>query len=196
MTKLNDDGEQPRPDHTRIESSVAESRHEAGHAIAALVFGFTVTSIDIIPRVVPGTSGQLGKAGVDLQFPTMLAVAGRGEEAVFNILVILFSGYLAERKVNALAELEETHPQSDGARAYEYLRCAISKPAIDQYGCPKSVCDPNQFLNVWDRAVAAADSLVETHVEAITVLATLLDAERRLSGEKIIQCVLPLLGDR
>lgn len=171
----------------------AESRHEAGHAVAAIVYDYGVTGIDIIPQVIPGTGGQMGKAGADLQLPTLESITGRGEEAVFGILVILFSGYLAEREVNASVELETNHEQSDGGRAMKFLAFAIAPPVI-QNGQVVTRVDQGQFRAMWKRAEDEAVSLVHKHAAAIRALATLLETKGSLSRDEIERCVRPMLG--
>lgn len=170
----------------------AEAQHEAGHAVAAIINGYGVTIIDIIPQVVPGTGGQMGKAGAELQLPTLESITGRGEEAVFEILVILLSGYFAERAVNASVELETNHEQSDGGRAMKFLAFAIAPPVIHN-GQIVTRVDQDQFRAVWKRAEDEAAILVQKHAAAIRTLATLLETKGRLSGDEIERCVRPML---
>ena len=102
------------------ETKRAEARHEAGHAVAAVLYRFEVYGIDIIPQVVPGTGGMMGKAGAEFGIPHIRTVVGKGEEAVIRILTMLYAGFLAEQKVNPNAALETGYPASDGDRARLY----------------------------------------------------------------------------
>jgi len=190
--QINDFNDAPLDESGSMKRS-AESLHEAGHAVAAIVCGYRVNSIDIIPQVVPGTGGQMGKAGAELQLPTLETITGRGEEAVCGILVTLLSGYLAERGVNASAQLEQNHENSDGGRAMKFLAFAIAPPFTQNEQVVTRV-DQDQFRDIWKRAEDKAAILLETHAAAVGALANLLETKGRLSGVEIERCVRPMLG--
>jgi len=100
--------------------------HEAGHAVAAILYGFKVIAVDIRPVVVPGLGQTLGSA--ELALPSPGSFLGKGENAVMPLLVVLLAGVFAEQRVNPQAGLDIGHAQSDGQRAMKYAAGAICKP--------------------------------------------------------------------
>src|SRR5258708_2952345 len=104
----------------------AVTHHEAGHAVAAVVLGTGLVSVDIRPRLVPG--GGVGRAGADFVRPTDSQILGRGEDAVMPYLMTIIAGWLAEKRVNEAAGMEYGHPHSDGELVRRYAIAAICKP--------------------------------------------------------------------
>lgn len=104
----------------------ADAHHEAGHAVAAVVYGNGLVSVDIRPQRVPG--GGIGRAGADFARPPDREILGRGEDAVMPYLVTFFAGGLAEKRVNEAAALEYGHRHSDGEMVRRYAIGAVCTP--------------------------------------------------------------------
>ena len=68
----------------------ADAYHEAGHAVAAVILGVGLTSVDIRPRRAP--TGTIGRGGAELLPPPDREILGRGEGAVMPFLVTLLAG--------------------------------------------------------------------------------------------------------
>lgn len=73
-------------------SQRANAYHEAGHAVAAIVFGTGLVSVDVRPKPVPG--GGIGQAGADFARLSDSQILGRGENAVMPYLVTFIAGCL------------------------------------------------------------------------------------------------------
>ena len=196
MAKRNDGGSPKKksksadvvtaPDPDRV-----TARHEAGHAVAAVRFGFEIDGVDIIPRPVPGSPGKYGLAGADLGLPNIRHLLGKGEDAVREILIALFAGFQAERKVNPNAGLECGHPQSDGAVAFKYAAGAICTP-VREGGLLKTKAEEverkqDQIDAFMARMIEDAAEFVAEYEEAIDALADLIYSRKQLSGVEVVR---------
>jgi len=168
----------------------ADARHEAGHAVAAVRYGFHVFSIDIIPQPVPGSGGMMGTAGADLGLPDVRTILGKGENSVFQILITMYAGFQAERKVNPKAVFESDHPHSDGAVAFRYAAAAICTPVVEG-GVLKTKAEEveknkERIEALLKRAEGDAAEFVEEYELMIDGLTDLLLARRRLSRAEVL----------
>src|SRR5262249_54774756 len=107
-----------------------DAHHEAGHAVAAVVLGTGLISVDIRPQRVPG--GGVGRAGANLVRPQDRDILGRGEDAVLPYLVTLIAGWASEKRVSPGAQFEHNHPQSDGQMVRRYAIGAVCTPVSDR----------------------------------------------------------------
>lgn len=171
--------------------SCATARYEAGHAVAAVRFGFEIYGVDIIPKPVPGSPGKYGLAGADLGLPDGRRFLGKGGESVRNILITLLAGVQAERKLNPDAGLEYGHPQSDGAVAFKYAAGAICTPVLE-HGVLKTKGDEvernkDQIAAFMDLMMDEAAEFAAEYEEAIDALADLIHARKQLTGDEVVR---------
>jgi ATP-dependent Zn protease len=170
-----------------------EAMHEAGHAVVACVLGFTVTRIDIIPREVPNAGGELGRAGVEIDMPTVSSIAGKGESSVREVLAVLYAGIASERIVDPDSRIEENCDVSDGDRALEYAATAIF-PLVLKNGHYVMEVNPDRLKSFLSQSEDFATDLVKKHQKAIVALATLLQVEKELNGDEIEDCIASFLS--
>lgn len=123
--------------------------HEAGHAVAAIIYGYEVIAVDIRSIEVPGLGQTNGSAEIALPKPQTLL--GKGEQAVMPLLVVLLAGVFAEQRVNAEAGLDLGHEQSDGQQALKYAAGAICKPV----SCNGILVTPSEELTNQEQAILA-----------------------------------------
>ena len=102
-----------------------DAHHEAGHAVAAVVYGIGLISVDIRAPRVPG--GGIGRGGTNFEMFPENEIFGQGEKAVLPYLITFFAGVFGEQRVNPSAGLE-TGPNSDGFRVMKYASGAICAP--------------------------------------------------------------------
>lgn len=149
------------------------AHHEAGHAVAAVVHGFEVLSLDILPISVPGVGQTYGSANLDL--PASMAILGKGENAVMPILIVLFAGYFAEQRINANAELDTGPHQSDGNRLVEYAQRAICSPFVKDGTCfilPEELKKNEHLITAClEKAHGITQEFVSIHALAIDAVA-------------------------
>jgi ATP-dependent Zn protease len=170
-----------------------EAMHEAGHAVVARVLGFTVTGIDIIPREVPNTGGELGIAGVEIDMPTVSFIAGKGEDSVREVLAVLYAGSASERIVDPDSRIEENCDVSDGNRALEYAVTAIF-PFVLKNGNYVMEVNPDRLKSFLSELEAFATDLVKKHQKAIGALAKLLQVKKELNGDEIEACIASFIS--
>jgi hypothetical protein len=161
------------------DEKLADARHEAGHAVVAVHYDIEVVSIDIIPQLVPGSGGLMGKAGVILGLPEPRLMIGVGGERVIPILHTLCAGFQAERKINPNAGLEIGHAASDGVRAQQYSAAALCRSRAEM----EQKADEISALTV--RAMNEAETLVKQFEAEIDALADLVYRKGHLTGLEV-----------
>src|SRR4051794_33082957 len=97
----------------QVDSARNDAHHEAGHAVAAVVYDIGLVSVDIRPQRVPG--GGIGRGGANFEMFPENEIFGQGEEAVMPYLITFFAGVFGEQQVNPAAGLE-TGLNPDGFR--------------------------------------------------------------------------------
>ena len=163
--------------------------HEAGHAVASVVLGQGLKSVNIRPHVLP--DGRIRSGLTDTPFMEA-DIAGRGESAAKPYLIQGFSGPIAEIKVNW-----RYHEQNGSSGDYERIRRIA---AIAICGTPSAESYVEITPEEWARneprwrallesAYTDAVSLVEDHWPAIKEVATLLGARQELSGDEVAAIV-------
>ena len=121
--------------------------------------------------------------------PSHKVIAGKGEEDVLPVLVVLYAGFFAELVVNPKAILEEGFDQSDGDRALEYAKYSLLAPPKMRDGKLVSSIDIDRLKSLINAAKERAEMLVKKHSDAIDELASLLDAHGSLRAAEIHACV-------
>lgn len=169
----------------------ANAYHEAGHAVAALLMGTGLMSVDIRPQSVPG--GGIGRAGTDLARPPDDEILGHGEDAVMPYLVVFFSGVLAEALVNPGAGLEASHSHSDGAMVLRYATGAVCTPVREGgqivFRGEEVQRNINRIEALMEKGRKRAEHFVASHRQAITAVATALLEKQILASEEVHELV-------
>ena len=173
-------------------STKAIAQHEAGHAVAAIVCGVYLVSVDIQPQQLPG--GGIGIAGADFHFPPDNTILGRGENVVLPLLVTICAGWLAEKLVNAKAFMETGHPSADGDVLYRYATGAVCIPVRrdGKIVLPSEEREKNKsrINSLIDTAEQEAAKLVHKYKRTIGVVARELLKRRFITGITVRQIVL------
>src|SRR5262245_6690436 len=92
-----------KPRMTDSDSPRADAYHEAGHAVAAVVYDVGLISVDIRPQRVP--TGGIGRGGANFEMFPEDEIFGQGEVAAMPYLITLFAGVYGEQRVNPSAGL-------------------------------------------------------------------------------------------
>lgn len=173
------------------DSLLADAYHEAGHAVAAVIMGIRLISVDIRPQPLPG--GGIGRAGANLVRPLDDDILGQGEDAVRPFLVTIIAGVFAEQLVNHGAGLEAGHTHADGTILQKYATAAVCTPVRE---AGEIVIRGNEVQENLDRigalmedAKAFAEQLVTNHRQAIEAVATALLKNQILAGDEVEELV-------
>jgi hypothetical protein len=161
--------------------------HEAGHAVAAVVLGFKLKSVDIKRR--PLLGGKVSVGLTDTGPVNLDDVAGKGEDAAMPHLVLTFAGYMAEGYVNPRVYEGGGYHQDleDTRRTAAAACCALT----ERKGGGLEV-RPEELRRNRDRLTAlltsastTSNELVQQHWSAIEEVAALLLKSQRLSGAEV-----------
>jgi hypothetical protein len=158
--------------------------HEAGHAVATIVLGLLLNSVNILP--VRQQDGRMRRGIVDSPYSED-DIAGKGESAVMPYLVQGISGPTAERKVN-----REYHRHNGGDSDFERAK-RLTAIALYGYADADHVvitaeqrAQMNLLLN---SAQIESTRLVEDRWPAIKKVAALLQDRHELSGDEVAMVV-------
>jgi hypothetical protein len=158
--------------------------HEAGHAVATVVLGLELKSVEVRPHILPDGRLRFGLTDAPI---TDADFAGRGENAAMPYLIQGWSGPVAEQKVNP-----RYHEYNGGTNDFKCVK-QIAVIAICNFASAENVViTEEQRVRVnalLDSAWVAADSLVEAYWPAIKRVATLLGKRQELSGDEVAKIV-------
>jgi ATP-dependent Zn protease len=185
--------------------------HEAGHAVAAIVLGFDLESVDIEVRLGPAGMilGQAAYGHGDVHFKEL---AGK-EEVGLRYIVRLMAGPRAEAMVNPeVMEYIDKIDMVAGPRAKVMVSMDMKNA---RQVALVAICDLTETADGWlrltreekerkadrlrallDRGKAEAAELVQTYRPAIEEVAALLLKRKRLTGAKVAAIVAPYLPAR
>jgi ATP-dependent Zn protease len=168
-------------------SGYDSASHEAGHAVAAIIYGFDLKSVSIkIQRLGNGlvALGQANSTPVKLD-----EIKGKGGDAVMPHLVTILAGAAAESALNPGVRI------SDGAQADREEAFGIAVAAV--CNVPDSnVVSPGEMARTKSEreallkcADAATDRFVALHTKVIQRVASLLREQEELTGECVAEIV-------
>jgi ATP-dependent Zn protease len=158
--------------------------HEAGHAVAAVVLGLGLVSVDIHHRLLPDGGLSLGRTTIPESFSAL--VASISEEYAMAHVVFCLSGFTAEAAVNRLVGGDI--PEREAVRSLVSL--AICRPVDNGVGrmtiTPEELRRNGQRIDGFLRAAEdAAARLVRKHRAVIARVADLLLERKELTGEEV-----------
>lgn len=167
--------------------------HEAGHAVAAVMLGRPLESVDLNHRRRP--DGTLSVGFTDSGRIGFLDVAGKGEDAAMPILISALAGPMAESMVNPriLEFGSYSGDITDARRVAAVAICDAGDFVQGDRGLELS--SDVQRLNapriqaLWSLALDTASGFVEMHRDVIQTVAAELRKKRRLSGKEVADVV-------
>jgi hypothetical protein len=168
--------------------------HEAAHAVAAVVHGTRLHSVDLRRRTMPAFN-SLGYTRTEPV--TVGDIAGKGGEVAMPLLVQLLAGPFAEAGVNPASGGIGVGPgRDDMAEARRVAVVALCDPGRIQAGEGRSIVAPDEmerlrprFRKLMDDAVAATARFAEEYRDAIDQVAGLLVDRRELTGDEVAAIV-------
>ncbi len=176
---------------SHVDSAKADTYHEAGHAVTAVVLGTGLVDVDIRSQRVPG--GGIGRAGANLVRPQDRDILGRGEDAVLPLLVTLIAGWTAEKRVSRDAPFEHIHPHSDGYMVRRYAIGAVCTPVSDGgrivLRAEEQVEKADRIGALIELAQQRSEEFVVRHGTAIDAVASELLANEVLSAAQVAAIV-------
>jgi hypothetical protein len=166
--------------------------HEAAHAVAAIVYGVKLTSVDLKKRKLPG--GRISVGFTRTPPVPFEAVAGKGEAVALPFMVQGLVGPLAEAGVNpGLVSADDGSCSKDIEDAK--LTATVAVCDCSHEGS-RSVISPEEIERKRPRlkklmadATDAAAQFVSDHGETIVEVANALIEKRELSGEEVAAIV-------
>jgi hypothetical protein len=168
------------------------ARHEAGHAVAAVVLGLELKSVSIGLQGEP--DGQISLGATHISYGEDYQIAGRGATAVVPRLIPIFAGIAAESAVNPAAfeagAFDAAISRTVTLATVAY--CVSSDCGNGQRRIAKSELDRNK---IWIEAVLAisrsvASSLVDAYRAAIDTIANQLVSQGSLTCAEVHTIVL------
>jgi hypothetical protein len=164
--------------------------HEAGHAVAAVVVGWELRSVDIKRCRLPDGTTSVGFT--DTKSVNATEVMGKGEEAAMPHLIQCLAGPLAEMQVNDRFLEYDAH-RDDRENARKIACFAVCNAIETERGLeiPTEEQERNKgrIDALISSATEAAARLVNGHVRAITRVAELLTERKKLSGKEVAAIV-------
>jgi hypothetical protein len=189
----------PRPAPYDPDDPKFIAMHEAGHAVAAIVLGFDLKSVDIVGRQTPEVE-ILGVADSGRVHGSELA--GKGEEVGLPHIIHSWAGPLAESRVNPhVRDREYEAHRLDVESAYRFAVLSICNPTTGADGL-REITREERMRNVdrvqalLHRGVVEAAKLVQTYRPAIEEVAALLLKRKRLTGTEVVAIVDPYRAAR
>ena len=162
--------------------------HEAGHAVAAVVLGENLRSVDVRQRQLPDGRLQLGLT--DCEGVNAIDSLGMGHQAALTHVIRAFAGPVAEALVNP--DFREGH-SGDIASVRELVSLAFGRGVAkdDQVVLDRwdEVRRDDRVVDLLRSAQAEAVRLVEEHWPAISAVAARLLEEEQLSGDDVASIV-------
>jgi hypothetical protein len=166
--------------------------HEAGHAVAAIVLGFDLKSVDIVGRQTPEVEilgvAESGRVRIS-------EFAGKGEEVALPHIIHSMAGFLAESKVNPHvndSEFDGHRVDVEDANWVAIVSICDSTKGADGFQVitrEERERNDDRVQAVFRRGVVAAAKLVETYLPAIEEVAALLLKRKRLTGAEVAAIV-------
>jgi hypothetical protein len=158
------------------------ARHEAGHAVAAVVLGISLEHVDIKVR----------RIGEDVSFGwtkterlVVDSIAGKGEEAAWPHLITAFAGFLAETELDPKAT-EECDRSGDMQTVAKIISIALGAPI---FGPDASEQNRERATSLVRSSAAAASELVTRYADAIDCITESLLRRRMLTGDEVASIV-------
>jgi hypothetical protein len=163
--------------------------HEAGHAVAAIVHGSGLKSVDINRSRLPG--GLISLGFTDSDIPTDQEIYGKGEAVALPHLICQLAGPFSE----AL-----DHPQivngglvgGDQQDVENARRIAVMAVCEGTWNGDKIEISPEEITRnhdrlqkLWGSAQKATDLFVKQHQRSIRAVALALNKRQRLTGDEV-----------
>jgi hypothetical protein len=177
--------------------------HEAGHAVLAVILGFTLENVFI--KECPRTGVLVGFT--HLARHTADDLAGKGGAAALPYLIQCFAGPRAERNENPAATQTFAYAM-DQQDAYHVAHLAIFGLTCSDYAARLAICESIRWnsrtigpipaelrrkeicrARILVTAWLKAGKLLEEHWEAVLEVAALLRQKKKLTGEKVVAIV-------
>jgi hypothetical protein len=164
--------------------------HEAGHAVAAVVLGSRLKSIDLKQRRLP--DGRISVGFTDSQVDAA-DVAGKGEAAAMPYLIQTFAGPFAERTINHQLDASCESGGGDKEVARRIAAVAVCEAVYNdnQMVIPTEEQERNRdrIGKLIEDACEAAMHFVNEHVGTIIEVAEALIEKRELTGDEVAAIV-------
>ena len=164
--------------------------HEAGHAVASVVFGLPLASVEIKKRELqPGlvSVGQTNSDGLDLE-----DIRGKGGAAAMPYIVRLLAGPFAEERVNP-TNFEGTAHKGDWDGAWAAAMIAVWGHMPDENAPAPGPDEDRQIMSELKAlkvdSHALTKRLVTENWPVITRVAELLLERTELTGEEVAAIV-------
>jgi ATP-dependent Zn protease len=174
--------------HTESHALSDTAVHEAGHAVAAVVLGEKLLSVDVRQRQLPDGRLQLGLT--DCEGVNAIDSLGMGHQAALTHVIRAFAGPVAEALVNP--DFRAGH-SGDIASVRELVSLAfgrgVAKDGQVVFAGWDEVRQDDRVLDLLRSAQADAIRLVDHHWEAISAVAVRLLEEEQLSGDDVASIV-------
>jgi len=192
-TRSKNDDEANRPEGAVPDSARRDSIavHEAAHAVAMVVLGLALRSVDIRLRRVP--SGGLARGSTEMVVTDTRQLIGCGEAAVLPYMVCLMAGPLAESTIDDDALEEAGGGADDVLKISALAHLALSETAQMKIPTAVDSLDVVRKQKQVEALVYAAGEragrLVGERWEAIQAVASLLREREELAGHEVVAIV-------
>jgi hypothetical protein len=164
--------------------------HEAGHAVACVVLGLDLKSVEV--KRYPLPSGIESAGFTDSARVMASDLTGKGEKAAMPHLINIYAGPSAERMVNPrMHEYTGHHADlEDAERVAAYAICNLTVEG-DRTGFTEAEMERNKprLDALLELAKAAADRLVKDLSQTIFRVADLLKDRKELTGYEVAEIV-------
>ncbi len=168
--------------------------HEAGHAVAAVVFGVDLKAVDIKRR--PFGNGSVSMGYTDCPGVTDSDVAGQSDDIVASHMIRYLAGPFAEAQINPKVheydghrlDAEQAHTiavmatcnlpeHSENFKGHDEITLEVSPDEIER--------NRHRIDSLMNLACNRAIAFVEQHWRVISAIADLLVKRRFLTGEEV-----------
>jgi ATP-dependent Zn protease len=164
--------------------------HEAGHAVAAVVFGLELKSVDIKRRRLPNGTLVCGSTNSEPVKPT--EIAGKGEKVVKPFMIVALAGGFAQLTVDSSADVSagarEDHEDAKGM-AIAALCGTMDVDGETRVGDEELARKEDQINALIESAVAATNQFLSVYWNSVIAVTSLLMDREELSGEEVAAIV-------
>jgi hypothetical protein len=168
-----------------VEDACHAAMHQAGCAVAAVVYGVPLSGVDIRPRRLP--DGSLSSGFVDAN--TRFSDEGDKVRNVLPILTFMMAGAMAESEINPRFHGGEQHHRTL-TQMKSYAVAAVCEPETTEGGLATFSGEDQlkhraQITAVMEDASSMAAGVVRVYRSAVDEIARLLVEKKSLSAQEV-----------